>query len=65
MEATKKSYPTDLTDDQWELIKDLIPAAGTGGRKRTVYIRAILNAISYINAAGCAWRMLPHDFPVW
>jgi putative transposase len=65
MEATNKSYPTDLTNDQWELIKDLIPAAGTEGRKRTVYIRGILNAIFYINAAGCAWRMLPHDFPVW
>ncbi len=55
----------DLTDDQWELVKDLIPAAGTGGRKRTVDIRAVLNGIFYINAAGCAWRMLPHDFPVW
>ncbi|ELS32327.1 MULTISPECIES: IS5 family transposase [Pseudanabaena] len=65
MEATKKSYPTDLTDDQWELVKELIPAAGTGGRKRSVDIRAILNAIFYINATGCAWRMLPHDFPVW
>jgi len=65
MEATKKSYPTDLTDNQWELIKDLIPAAGTGDRKRTVDIRAVLSAIFYINAAGCAWRMLPHDFPVW
>ena len=39
MEAAKKSYPTDLTDSQWELVKDLIPAAGKGGRKRTVDIR--------------------------
>ncbi|MFN7716829.1 MAG: transposase, partial [Pseudanabaenaceae cyanobacterium] len=60
METTKKSYPTDLTDSQWELIKELIPAARTGGRKRTVDIRSIINAIFYINAAGCAWRMLPH-----
>lgn len=65
MEATKKSYPTDITDNQWKLIKDLIPAAGKGGRKRTVDIRAILNGIFYINGAGCAWRMLPHNFPVW
>ena len=65
VEATNKSYPTDLTNDQWELIKDLIPAPGTGGRKRTTDIRAVLNGIFYINAAGCAWRMLPHDFPVW
>ncbi|CAN1209386.1 Transposase [Tumidithrix helvetica PCC 7403] len=65
MEATKQSYPTDLTDSQWELLKDLIPAAGTGGRKRTVDIRTILKAIFYINAGGNAWRMLPHDFPKW
>ncbi len=45
--ATKKSYPTDLTDDQWELIKDLIPAAGTRGRKRTTDIRGVLNGIFY------------------
>ena len=38
MEATKKSYTTDLIDNQWELIKDLIPAAGTGSRKRIVDI---------------------------
>jgi transposase len=38
---------------------------GTGGRKRTVDLRAVINAIFYINAGGCAWRMLPHDFPKW
>jgi transposase len=64
-ETKKKSYPTDLNDDQWELVKDLIPAAGRGGRKRTVDIRAVLNGIFYINAAVYAWRMLPHDFLVW
>ena len=42
MGATKKSYPTSLTDGQWELVKDLIPAAGKGGRKRTVDIRSVL-----------------------
>ena len=55
MEATKKSYPTDLTDSQWELVKDLIPAVGKGGRKRTVNIRAILNGIFDINDLGRSW----------
>ena len=32
MEATKQSYPTDLNDSQWELIKAMIPEAGKGGR---------------------------------
>jgi transposase len=65
MEAQKQSYPTDLTDSQWELVKDFLPTAGTRGRKRTVDLRAVLNAIFYINVGGNAWRMLPHDFPKW
>jgi putative transposase len=28
-------------------------------------MRDILDAISYITRTGCAWRMLPHDFPPW
>ena len=58
MEATKKSYPTDLTDSQWKLLKDLIPAAGKGGRKRTVDIRFVLNGIFYINSAGLTVNQL-------
>ncbi len=36
-----------------------------GGRPRTVNIREIVNAIFYILASGCAWRLLPHDLPPW
>jgi transposase len=65
MEAVRKSYPTDLTDDQWELIREMIPAAKTGGRPRKTDMREVINALLYILCAGCAWRMLPHDFPKW
>ena len=58
-------YATDLTDDQWELILPLLPSSKSGGRPREVNRRAIVNAIFYITAAGCAWRLLPHDFPKW
>ena len=63
MERT--AYATDLTDDQWELIAKLIPAAKPGGRPRSVNIREVLNAIFYLLRTGCAWRLLPHDFPPW
>lgn len=63
MKATSKSYPTNLTDAQWQLLQPLIPAAKPGGRRRTVDIRAVLNAIFYVLVSGCAWRMLPRDFP--
>ena len=59
------SYPSNLTPEQWELLSELIPVAKKGGRKRSVDMSAVVNAIFYILCAGCAWRMLPHDFPNW
>lgn len=58
----RKPYPSDLTDQQWEIIKPLIPV-NTVGRPRTVDMREVLNAIFYLNRAGCQWDMLPHDLP--
>jgi putative transposase len=62
---TRKSYSTDLTDEEWDLLRPLLPADKSRGRKRTVDLCEILNAIFYIIRTGCQWRMLPHDFPVW
>lgn len=61
----RKPYPTDLTDAEWQLLEPLVPLAKRGGRSRSVDIREVINAIFYILRSGCAWRMLPHDFPAW
>ncbi len=61
----RKPYPSDLTDEQWALIEDLIPPAKAGGRPREVAMREVVNAIMYLLRTGCAWRLLPHDFPKW
>ena len=59
-------YPSDLSDKEWEIIEPLIPTPQTNrGRKRKHSYRKILNAIFYLLRSGCAWRMLPHDFPPW
>ena len=58
-------YPTDLTDRQWDCIKDLIPAAKPGGHPRTLDMRAVVNAILYLLVTGCQWRMLPREYPAW
>ena len=58
-------YPSDLTNEQWQIIAPLLPPAKPGGRPRTVDLRDIINAIFYLNRSGCAWRMLPHEFPPW
>jgi len=61
----RKAYTRDLTDGEWAVIAPLIPAAKPGGRPRTTDIREVVNALFYLLRGGCAWRLLPHDFPVW
>ena len=59
-------YPSDLSDKEWEVIKPHIPSLRSNiGRKRIHSYREILNAIFYLLRSGCAWRMLPHEFPPW
>ena len=62
---TRTSYPTDLTDEQWALLEPLLPAAKPGGRPRSVDLREVVNAMLYLLRGGCAWRLLPHEFPPW
>jgi putative transposase len=59
-------YPSDLSDKEWEQIKPHIPNLLTNrGRKRVHSYREILNSIFYLLRSGCAWRILPHEFPPW
>jgi transposase len=58
-------YPSDLTDKQWQIIAPLIPPPKPGGRPRNVDMREVINGIVYLVRSGCAWRMLPTDFPPW
>ena len=61
--VARKPYPSDVTDEQWELIELVIPAAKPGGRPRGVEMREVINAMLYLNRSGCQWDMLPHDLP--
>jgi putative transposase len=64
---TRKSYPTDLTDAQWERLEPLLPRpkSGTrkGGRPATTDRREVVTAIVYHLRGGSSWELLPHDFP--
>jgi putative transposase len=57
----RKAYRSDLTDEQWELIKDLLPAAKPGGRPREVDLREVVNTVMYQARTGVQWDYLPHD----
>jgi transposase len=61
----QKPYPTDVSDREWELLQPYVPEPKRGGRPAKYPKRDILNGIFYIVRGGCAWRLLPHDFPPW
>lgn len=61
--TARKQYCSDLMDAQWTVVEPLLPEPKPGGRPRTTNIREVLNAIFYVLRTGCAWRLLPHDFP--
>src|SRR5215217_1924243 len=59
----RKTYPTDLSDAEWNYIEPHLPAPKGLGRPRTHDLREITDAVFYVLKSGCQWRMLPHDFP--
>jgi putative transposase len=61
----RRAYQTDLSDAEWACIEPYLPASRAPGRPRVHPLREILNAIFYVVRSGCAWRLLPHDFPPW
>src|SRR5215470_1722674 len=68
--TSRPAYPTDLSDARWALIEPVLSAwraararAGLGLAAPVHDLREIVNAILYVNRAGCAWQLLPHDFP--
>lgn len=62
---SRKAYTSDLSAEEWSVLKPLIPRAKLGGRPRTTDVREVLNALFYLLRGGCAWRLLPHEFPPW
>jgi putative transposase len=61
----RRTYPTDLSDEEWSCIEPYLPTPKAPGRPRVYTLREITDAIFYIVRSGCAWRLLPHDFPPW
>ncbi len=61
----RKSYPSDLTHEQWSFLELLLPPERTDGlgRPREVDLREVINGILYLLRSGCQWDMLPHDLP--
>jgi putative transposase len=58
-------YETDVSDEQWARIQEVVERRTGVGRPPTVDRRQVVNALQYITRTGCQWRLLPKDFPNW
>jgi transposase len=65
MEATRKSYPSDCSDEQWEFMLPYLTLMRGDAPQRRHALREIFNALLFLVKTGCHWRFLPHDFPPW
>lgn len=63
----RQKYPTDLTDTQWDIVREAMPPTMNGrtDKSRTYPLPKMWNAIFYQARNGCTWRVLPHDLPPW
>src|SRR5690348_409461 len=62
---TRKAYPSDSRDEEWQIILPYLPLPCLTGRPMKWAWRDILDAIFYVTKTGCQWRALPGDFPPW
>src|ERR687893_3184252 len=65
MPRTRRLYPSELTDKEWTLLKPLLASPERRGRPPKWPVRYVADAVFYLLRSGCAWRMLPREYPPW
>jgi transposase len=65
MNTTRKSYPSDVSDSEWEFLLPYLALMREDAPQRVYALRELFNAMRYVVRTGCQWRFLPHDFPPW
>ena len=65
MNTTRKSYPSDVSDAEWEFLVPYLTLMRDDAPQREYALRDLFNAVRYVVKTGCQWRFLPHDLPPW
>jgi transposase len=65
MNTTRKSYPSDVSDAEWEFLLPYLTLMRENAPQREYPLRELFNALRYVVKTSCQWRFLPHDFPPW
>jgi hypothetical protein len=61
----RKSYPSDISREQFEIIKPLLESARKKTAPRKIDLYEVFCAVLYLLRTGCQWRALPSDYPKW
>lgn len=65
MQKERKSYPSDVSDDEWEFCAPYLTLMKEDAPQREYPLREIFNGLRWFVRAGCPWRMMPNDLPPW
>ena len=65
MSSPRKSYPSDVTDPEWEFLAPYLTLMREDAPQREHPLRKLFDGVRYVVKTGCPWRYLPHDFPPW
>ena len=57
------SYPSDISREQFEVIRPLLESARKRTKPRKLDLFEVFNALLYVVKTGCQWRALPKDYP--
>ena len=61
----RRSYPSDVSDDEWALCAPYLTLMDPNAPQRTYRLREVFNGLRYVVRTGCQWRYLPNDLPPW
>ena len=61
----RKSYPSDVSREQFEVIRQELTQAKKITHPRRHDLYDIFCAVLYLLKEGCSQRSIPHDFPKW
>lgn len=65
MSEPRTSYPSDVTDPEWEFVTPYLTLMREDAPQREHPLRKLFDGVRYVVKTGCPWRYLPHDFPPW
>ena len=65
MANERKSYPSDVSDEEWAFCAPYLTLMKEDAPQREYTLRELFNGLRWFLRAGCPWRMLPNDLPPW